>query len=284
MHIKKSELIEVVEISQDHAEKLCRTITQNLPEYFGIPSVNEHYFKGVRSCKNMAARIGKKYIGLISFNFPYENNCNIYWMAVLRDHQSKGAGSKLIKAACQFSKKCNASTMSVETLSPTEADANYLKTYQFYQSQGFKPLLNIKPEGYEWNMVYMVKQLANALNNLLYLENDAREFGFDWSDEAMILDQAIDECREIREAIETKEQPERIQEEIGDLLHSAISLCAFAGFDVEKTLDKVNIKFGSRLQAVKTLTHNLGLSTLEGQSIDFMLALWDKAKIMTKQD
>lgn len=64
-------------------------------------------------------------------------------------------------------------------------------------------------------MVYMVKQLGNALNDLLSLEKDAREFGFEWPDEAMIIEQAIDECREIKEAIENQEMHGRIQEEIG---------------------------------------------------------------------
>jgi uncharacterized protein YabN with tetrapyrrole methylase and pyrophosphatase domain len=119
----------------------------------------------------------------------------------------------------------------------------------------------------------------NSLNELVRLENDAREFGFDWPDEAMIIDQAIDECREIREAIEKKEPRERIQEEIGDLIHSAISLCLFAGFDVEETIGKVNHKFGNRMRVVKELTHELGLKNLQGRPIDFMMELWRKAKV-----
>jgi uncharacterized protein YabN with tetrapyrrole methylase and pyrophosphatase domain len=129
-------------------------------------------------------------------------------------------------------------------------------------------------------MVYMAKQLNNALHDLTNLENDAREFGFEWPDEAAIIEQAMDECREIKEAIENQEIRERIQEEIGDLLHSAVSLCMFTGFDVDETLRKINIKFGNRMQAMKTLTHEKGLSDLKGQSIEFMLELWRRAKIM----
>jgi len=51
----------------------------------------------------------------------------------------------------------NGSNITVETLAPSAADSNYLKTYKFYESCGFKPLFNLKPKGYEWNMVYMVK-------------------------------------------------------------------------------------------------------------------------------
>lgn len=64
----------------------------------------------------------------------------------------------------------------------------------------------------------------NALKDLITLEKDARDYGLDWSDYEMILEQVIDECREIKEAINDGESKERVQEEIGDLLlHTAIS-------------------------------------------------------------
>ena len=125
--------------------------------------------------------------------------------------------------------------------------------------------------------------MKQVLNDLLYLENDAREFGFAWPNEMMIIEQALDECREIKEALNQEESRDRIQEEIGDLLHSVVSLCVFAGFDVEETLARVNAKFGARMQAIKSLTHAAGLPNLQGQSFDFMLELWQKAKVMANK-
>jgi uncharacterized protein YabN with tetrapyrrole methylase and pyrophosphatase domain len=124
----------------------------------------------------------------------------------------------------------------------------------------------------------MANKSANPLHDLLHLEKDARDFGFEWPDQQMILEQAIDECREIREVILNQEGRQRLQEEIGDLLHSIISLCDFSGFDVDETLAKVNTKFGKRMQAIKKLTHEAGLPNLKGQSFDFMMELWRKAK------
>lgn len=63
----------------------------------------------------------------------------------------------------------------------------------------------------------------NPLQNLILLEKDVRGYGFVIG-LIMILEQVIDECREIKEAIDDAEPPERVQEEIGDLLHTAISL------------------------------------------------------------
>jgi len=205
-------------------------------------------------------------------------------MAVLQEYQNLKLGKRLIEAASIYAQQKKAKTLSVETLALTEADENYIKTYKFYEACGFKPLFNLKPQNYDWNMVYMVKDLntKNPLQNLILLEKDARGYGFDWSDYDMILEQAIDECREIKEAIDDDEPPERVQEEIGDLLHTAISLCIFLGFDVEETLSKTNEKFEKRMKAIKMLTEKHNLPNLQGQSVEFMLKLWKEAKEIIK--
>ncbi|WP_341789019.1 MULTISPECIES: MazG nucleotide pyrophosphohydrolase domain-containing protein [unclassified Rickettsia] len=123
----------------------------------------------------------------------------------------------------------------------------------------------------------------SALKDLITLEKDARAYGFDWSDYEMILEQVIDECREIKEAINDGESKERVQEEIGDLLHTAISLCRFLEFDVEETLNKTSTKFAKRMEAVKTLTKKHNLLNLQGQSTEFLLKLWREAKEMAKE-
>ncbi len=134
------------------------------------------------------------------------------------------------------------------------------------------------------NSLRFSKTTGFALNELLFLEKDARTFGFEWPNEAMIIQQSIDECREIKEALEKQEERERIQEEIGDLLHSVISLCDFTGFDVEETLAKVNAKFSKRMHAIKKLTYELGLPNLKGQTFELMLDLWRKAKMMSDKE
>lgn len=121
----------------------------------------------------------------------------------------------------------------------------------------------------------------STLNALISVEIAARNFGFEWPHKEMIIDQAISECHEIFDAINEGEPEERVQEEIGDLLHTAISLCIFAGFDVEQTLAKVTTKFAKRMTAMHELAKQRGLSSLSGQSMDFMLELWHEAKKMS---
>lgn len=122
------------------------------------------------------------------------------------------------------------------------------------------------------------------LKKLIELEKDAREFGFDWPDQYAILNQIINECQEVRSDIEANCSDEKIQEEIGDLIHAVISLCTFSGCDVEQTIDKVNAKFSKRMILLKELAKNRGLTTLKGQSIPFMLELWNQVKILEKQN
>ena len=118
----------------------------------------------------------------------------------------------------------------------------------------------------------------SALQKLLAIENAARAFGFEWPDHNMVIDQAISESEEVREAIELGESAARIQEEIGDLIHTAISLCVFEGFDVEQTMQRAADKFTVRMRAMQKLAAEHGLQSVHGQSLDFQMQLWGQAK------
>jgi uncharacterized protein YabN with tetrapyrrole methylase and pyrophosphatase domain len=124
----------------------------------------------------------------------------------------------------------------------------------------------------------MLKTLDDPLSELIDLEVDTRDFGFNWPNIQMIIDQAISECDEIKDAILNNEPSCRIQEEIGDLLHTAISMCIFAGYDPKQTLVKVIEKFGGRMEVVKKLTKEHDLLNLKDQPIEFLLELWREAK------
>ncbi|MBA2649608.1 MAG: GNAT family N-acetyltransferase [Legionella sp.] len=157
-------MILIEQITPALAESVCRKITADLPEYFGLPEANEHYAQGVKTRINFVAKKNEEYLGLISIEFPYPKNANIYWMAILRDFQGQGIGRLLIEAACHFAYQKSARTITVETLSPSESDEGYLKTYHFYKSLGFSPLFNLKPKDYEWSMVYMAKNIEQMIS------------------------------------------------------------------------------------------------------------------------
>lgn len=120
--------------------------------------------------------------------------------------------------------------------------------------------------------------MSKSLEELIKSENDAREFGFDWPNQEIAIEWAISECHEILAAVKEQEPNHRVQEEIGDLLHSAISLCIYSGFDVEQTLAKTTDKFNKRMQSLKIISKQKGYDNLKGQDNKFMLELWQEAK------
>ena len=124
----------------------------------------------------------------------------------------------------------------------------------------------------------------NLLYKLIQLEHESNEFGFAWPNVEMIIEQAISECYEIKDTINQNEPPERIQEEIGDLLHAVVSLCIFLELDVEKVLNAAIAKFANRLKALKHIAYEQGFDDLKGQPISVLLDLWEQAKKTKNND
>ncbi len=149
--------VKIVEISNDDASVLCKKIIDALPQYFSIQQVNEMYINGVRDRKNFAAKIDDKYCGMISIEYNYKANANIYLLGILPDMQGIKIGTKLINYIENLVIKNGIKTLTVETVSLNEGDENYIKTYNFYQKSGFTELFTIKPSGCNYEMAYMVK-------------------------------------------------------------------------------------------------------------------------------
>lgn len=118
----------------------------------------------------------------------------------------------------------------------------------------------------------------DILKKLIQTDKDARKFGFNWPNYYMILDQIIAECKEVREDLERGSSRAKLQEEIGDLLHTVISLCIFLELDVEETIQNADIKLLRRMNQLKVLAKGQGLENLKGQTIEYMLNLWKEVK------
>ncbi len=155
-------MITIETLAPEPAEALCRQISADLPDYFGLPNWNEYYAKSVYSRISFAASVDGNRVGLLVLEQPYPSNLNVYWLGVYRAHHRKGIGRLLMDRATQYAKDQGAKTMTVKTLSPLEEDAGYLKTYQFYRSCGFEPLFgeqhSEEPDQGD-RMVYLLKQL-----------------------------------------------------------------------------------------------------------------------------
>jgi uncharacterized protein YabN with tetrapyrrole methylase and pyrophosphatase domain len=117
----------------------------------------------------------------------------------------------------------------------------------------------------------------NIFDKIVLTENDAASFGFKWETANQIKEQIVSEIAEVDAHLEDKDQV-KLQEEVGDLLHAVFSLTVFCGLDPETTLSKSVEKFERRLQAVKQLATQDGLSTLNGKSFSELMEYWVRAK------
>lgn len=120
------------------------------------------------------------------------------------------------------------------------------------------------------------------LEEVEHLEKDAVAFGLQWETKEQIMTQIRNECLEIEEHLHFPEQRVALQDEIGDLLHAAISLCVFCNFSPELTLQKSLDKFEKRLNAMKDIAKEQGLTHVKGKSFDELMHYWAQAKARTK--
>lgn len=124
-----------------------------------------------------------------------------------------------------------------------------------------------------------MNQSKEIFQKLTILEKEAESFGFKWDNTYQIMAQIKSECAEIDEHLDVlKSNQEKLQEEIGDLLHAVFSLCVFCKFDAFDTLTKSVDKFERRLNAVKTIAQENGIATLNGYAFDELMKFWDQAK------
>ena len=122
----------------------------------------------------------------------------------------------------------------------------------------------------------------DLLDKVVSLEKEAAAFGFAWETTDQIMAQIQSECVEINEHL--NQNPESanqsdLQEEIGDLLHAVFSLCVFCKLNPQKTLNQTLNKFERRLNSVKEISQEQGLTNLRGYPFDRLMAIWDEAKV-----
>jgi ATP diphosphatase len=115
-----------------------------------------------------------------------------------------------------------------------------------------------------------------ALARAAKLSAKAAKVGFDWPDTHQVVDKIHEELDEVAEAVGAA-SPDRVEDEIGDLLFAVANLARHHGVDPEAALRRTNAKFERRFGAVETAVEGQGRS-LQEASLDEMEALWVLAK------
>ncbi len=110
------------------------------------------------------------------------------------------------------------------------------------------------------------------------LQKRAARVGFDWPDLAAVLDKMQEEIAELRAELDSgAADPQRLQEETGDILFVAANIARKAGVDPETALLACNDKFQKRFTYIEQNIDKKGKS-LEEATLDEMEALWQEAR------
>jgi ATP diphosphatase len=115
-----------------------------------------------------------------------------------------------------------------------------------------------------------------ALTRAQKLTARAAKVGFDWPETGQVIAKIHEELEEVREAARS-EDPDHLEDEIGDLLFAVTNLARHHGVDPEKALRRTNTKFERRFKAIEDGLARVGRS-LDAASLDEMERLWVEAK------
>ncbi len=125
--------------------------------------------------------------------------------------------------------------------------------------------------------------LSNISNKLpplvkaMRIQEKVKTVGFDWEKKEQVLDKIYEELKELKKEVHKKQNNDKIENEIGDLLFSVINFARFIGIDPEESLEKTNIKFIKRFGSMEKRIIEEG-KDLNKMSLPEMDKYWEIAK------
>jgi nucleoside triphosphate diphosphatase len=123
-----------------------------------------------------------------------------------------------------------------------------------------------------------------SLHRAFRLQDRAAGVGFDWPDALGPATKVEEELAEVREELARGAEPsphgvpdERLEEELGDLLFAVVNLSRKLGVHPSLALDKANVKFATRFQAIERLARERGID-VRSAGLEVLDTLWEEAK------
>ncbi len=139
----------------------------------------------------------------------------------------------------------------------------------------------VAPDGPESALDGIPRSLG-ALLKAAKLQKKAGRIGFDWPDWRGTLEKLREEMEEVAvEAAHPERNAEALEEEVGDLLFSAVNVSRALKIDPEQALGKANVKFRRRFQAMEAGLRGDGLNPEEA-GLEVLESYWQRAKAAEK--
>jgi ATP diphosphatase len=121
-----------------------------------------------------------------------------------------------------------------------------------------------------------------ALTRAEKLQKRAARIGFDWPEAAPVIDKVEEEIAELKAELGEHPKPERLDEEMGDLLFACANLARHLGVDPEGALRRANAKFErrfKRMEAIAAAERGSGAGQeAMPTSLEHLEALWRRVK------
>lgn len=121
-----------------------------------------------------------------------------------------------------------------------------------------------------------VPQSLPALVKAMRLQSKAKTVGFEWDNTEQVWEKVKEEVQELKEVVATG-NPDKIEDEFGDVLFSLVNYSRFLKIDAENALERTNKKFISRFQYIEKKAAEKGKS-LDEMTLGEMDELWNEAK------
>ena len=132
------------------------------------------------------------------------------------------------------------------------------------------------------NTLDQIENNMPAILRSLKIQKKAASLNFDWACKDQVLKKVDEELNELKEALRGKIK-KNIEDELGDLFFTLISLSRHLNLDPDQTLRKANQKFINRFNEMENIVEDKKLKWHNLKNFDFK-NLWNISKNITKED
>lgn len=120
-----------------------------------------------------------------------------------------------------------------------------------------------------------IPESAPALLQAQRLQEKAATVGFEWEDVSSVLEKLKEEVEELQAEIASGD-PNKVEQEFGDLLFTIVNMCRYYKVSAEDALRKTSKKFVNRFQYIEK--HYKNPKAMKSASLKELDAFWEEAK------